>query len=86
MNAGKSVIPFKISGKNRFKMPKYGKKAMVALLPKGRVAVYTSEEFEAIQQNHLENVDRVPMVLHTVDESINSPEDLSMVIDYALNH
>ena len=86
MNAGKSVIPFKNSGKNRFRMPKYGKKAMVALLPKGRVAVYTSKEFETIQSNHLENTDRVPMVLHTVEESINSPDDLSMVIDYAMNH
>lgn len=86
MKSGKSVIPFLNNGKSRFRMPKYGSKAMVALLPKGRVAVFTANEFDFIQQNKFQIKKTIPMVLHTVEETIYSPDDLSMIIDYALNH
>jgi hypothetical protein len=86
MQRGKSVIPFKNNGKQRFRMPRVGKKALIALLPKGRVAVYTAQQLEDIQEFKLNRQQQIPLHLQTVDDPIDTADDLSMIVDYALNH
>ncbi len=79
-----AVIPYKTNGHYKFYLPTEGENSLLAIMPGGRVAMYTANDFAnvdvaKVKQSNLVNVD-----MKTSDTYIESADDLSVVLDYAM--
>lgn len=86
MKDRKAVVPYrcKIAKSNRFNFPSTGNNALVAVLPKGRVAMFTASDFANVDGAEVRKTSRLTVEMRTSDTYLESKEDLSLILDYAM--
>ncbi len=84
MKNRKGVIPYTTRGFYKFFIPKDGDNALLAVIPGGKVALFTNEDFKNLDFDKIKKTNSAVIDMRTTDNRVESREDLSMILDFAM--